>query len=251
MSAWAAELVLAVVLAAPFFVIHHDARLMRLVLILWPLLVLAAGLTAAGALFRLGVAASVSDARRLGLGPGGLQFGRPELRILGAGAIVSLFLGLVAIALAVAGAFLFNASGLADLEIGGLVERARAGEAGAAVMAVFLALAAWILVQLSVRLSLFKPATVARGRMVSLDAMALAQGNLWRLAAGLVVVMIPSLALAALCCGPIGADAPSIANLSPARVWAVIDALGLAFVQAPLAAGFLSEAYKRLEYWTG
>lgn len=250
-NAWAVLLLLAVVLAAPFFIIRHDARLMQVLLILWPMATLVAGTAAGGALFRLGVTNSTADTRRLGLGLGGLQFGRPELRLIAAGIVVALFLGLVALALGVAGAFIYGASGLAGLDLSRLCKGVRSGDAGSIVVAVFLAGAAWMLVQLGVRLSLFKPATVARGRMVTLDSMALAQGAFWPLLTGLVVVLTPSFLLAGLCLGAVDLHPPSVPNVTPARVSAVVEAAIAAFIQAPLAAGFLSEAYKRLEYWTG
>lgn len=251
MFAWGALALLAAVLAAPFFLVHHDPRFMTVFLILWPLASLLAGLVAGGALFRLGVGASVKEARRLGLGLGGLQLGRPEVRLFGAGVIVALFLATVALGFAVLGAFIYRASGLGSFALSDLCRGARNGDGGSILMAAYLALSAWMLVQLAVRLSLYKPATVARGRMVSLDSMSLAQGSLWRLLAGLIVVLAPAYLIAAAHHGLVRAAAPPIANLSPARVWAVIEAVGLAFVQAPLAAGFLSEAYKKLEYWTG
>ncbi len=249
--AWAVLLLLTAVLAAPFFLARHDARLMQLIVVVWPIALLVVGTAAGGALFRLGVAKSASDAQRMGLGIGGLQFGRPELRLLGAAVLVALFLGLVALALAVAGAFIYGATGLAVLDLASLCRGVRSGDGGAIVMAAYLALAAWALLQLSVRFSLYKPATVARGRMVTLDALSFSQGAFWSLLAGLAVVMIPTILLAALNLGATSIAAPSILNLNPARVAAVAEAAIAAFIQAPLAVGFLSEAYKRLEYWTG
>ena len=103
----------------------------------------------------------------------------------------------------------------------------------------FILLAIWAFLQLAIRLSLYKAATVARRRIVSVSALGLSEHNFWRLLCGLVVTLLPSIALAVW--RGWGGDAGVYTG---ALVGAVT-----AFVQTPLSIGFLSNAYKRLEYW--
>jgi len=92
-----------------------------------------------------------------------------------------------------------------------------------------------------VRLSLFAPATLGRGHMVSLNSMGIAQGSFWPLLGGLIVVVgLPILGLLILT----GAGLPS--GVATWIVWAVV----ISAFEAPLALAFLGAAYRRLEYWT-
>lgn len=197
----------------------------------WVALVFAGGLVLSGALYRLAVHGR--EAGREGLGYGGLQFARPELRLLGGGALVLLFLLIVAIGLFVAVAIL-SAAALGE---GGQSDR------GSATAVRVFNLAAWaVLAILYVRLSLFAPAVVGRRRVVSLDALAIAQGAFWTLLFGLAVCLLPTGLLIA------GLSTPAIVDSVGATAALVGVAVWLVFVQAPLLAGFLSAAYKRLEY---
>jgi hypothetical protein len=199
-------------------------------------LALVVGLMTEGALYRLGVADDAKAARALGLGPLGLQFGLAELRLLAAGVLVALFLGLVGLALAVVLAF---AAGW--LQVGFDRQEWLSAPEGWRAMAYagLILVAAWGVLQLAIRLSLYKAATVARRRIVSVSALGLSEHNFWRLLCGLLVAALPSLALLTWRAWGGGAG-----------VWtgAVLAAV-TAFVQAPLSIGFLSEAYRRLEYW--
>jgi hypothetical protein len=200
------------------------------------ILALLVGLSAQGALYRLGVSPNLESARALGFGPLGLQFGAAELRLLAAEVLVGLFLGVVLIALGVILAFAAGALGVAFDEAEGLAAhdpwRVQA-LAGLGLVAL------WVFLQLSIRLSLYKAATVARRRVVSVGALGLSEHNFWRLLCGMVVTLLPTIALAVWRSG------------TPAQgAWAgIASAAVVAFVQTPLSIGFLSEAYKRLEYW--
>lgn len=199
-------------------------------------LAMLAGLIAQGALYRLGVSQDVRAARALGLGPFGLQFGAAELRLLAAAVLVGLFLGLVLLALGVLLVFIGNA-----LQISLDAQEWLSAPEGWQVLAMagFILLAVWGFLQLAIRLSLYKAATVARRRIVSVSALGLSEHNFWRLLCGLVVTLLPTIALAVWQAR--GADAGVCTG-------AVLGAV-TAFVQAPLSIGFLSEAYGRLEYW--
>jgi hypothetical protein len=253
-NAWGVLLLSAAVVAAPPFATALPSAARVWAAVPWLLVTGVVGLMLRGALYRLGVTASTAEARRLGLGLGGVQFGRPELRILGAGLLVALFVGLVLLGLGVVFVFGLTLTGVkdaADLAPAAVIAAATRGEGWAIALSVLAAASVWIIAQLGVRLSLFGAATVGRGRMVSLDALSLAQGVFWSLLVGLVAVMTPTLVFAAWRAGLIGgapAALPAIGMLNGSRVYAVIRALGLTFVQAPLAIAFLSYAYNRLEY---
>lgn len=200
-----------------------------------PLLLLT-GVMAEGALYRIGVSKDAKAAKALGLGPLGLQFGKAELHLIGAAVMVSLFLGVVLLALGLVLVFAVNA-----LHIGFNRQEWISAPQGWRVLtfAGLLAAAGWVLAQLSIRLSLYKPATVARGKMVSVSALGLSEHNFWRLLLGLIVVLLPTIGLAAW-----------RTHTQGAGMWTGAIAAGVTgLIQVPLAAGFLSEAYKRLEYW--
>lgn len=246
-GAWAALALVAAAEAAPLM-LSASGRLDEHGWAVVPvtLAALAVVLVADGALFRLGVFGG--GARREGLGLAGLQFGRPELRLLAAQLLIGLFLVLIAVAaivvLAIAltaaelGAVEFeHARSLSDLQgLAGPVELTVVGGLIVGIAAIFLLL--------SVRFSLYGAATVGRRRIVSLNALGLAEGAFWPLLFGLVLVSSPSIALFAWQAGaePNGRDL---------LIFHGLQALAYAFVQKPLTAGFLSAAYRRLEYLPG
>lgn len=224
-GAWAALGALALALALPATAVEPLAG--------WPgLAVLGlqglAALAAVGALLRLATGAP-------GRGPGGLQLGALEARLVAAVLLCLLFLSLIAVVLGLLLAGAFGAAGLdqADLAAAGALP------AWKTVLLWGLTLgSALILAALWARLALAGPATAARGRVVSLAVLPLSRGGGRGLAllAGLLLSGWPLLALAG---------------------WAVVDgaeaawkdvawALVLAFVQAPLTVGYLASAYSRL-----
>lgn len=198
---------------------------------LWLLGVAVLKLASYGGLFRLALFGS--KAREEGLGLGGLQLARPELRMLGGGALVLLFLAIVAVGLLVAVTLIAAAASGED---------GRATGAAAHVVTGVNVAAGLVLASLYVRLSLFAPATVGRRRVVSLDALGLAQGAFWTLLFGLIVCLSP-LVLGTLAASSLLHGGPE----SAATAAGLLTAL-LVFVQIPLLAGFLAAAYKRLEY---
>lgn len=204
----------------------------------------AVGLIVDGALYRLGVFGR--EARREGLGFAGLQFGRPELRLLAAQLLIGLFLVLIAVAAIVVLAISLTAAGLAEVDVDKVKTladlRAFAGPVELGVIGALIVGIAAIFLLLSVRFSLYGAATLGRRRIVSLDAMGLAEGAFWPLLFGLVLVSLPSILLFA---WQAGAAAPEGQAL---LMFQGLQALAYAFVQKPLAAGFLSAAYRRLEY---
>lgn len=191
----------------------------------------AAGLALKGGLLRTALR------KPAGLGPAGLQFGKPEARLLGAALLCLL---LIAMIVAVLGLVLLAVAGMAELDADAIAQRrwAEAGEAWKLAVVTLAGLGAlFVVLSLFVRLSLYAPATVARGRMVSLDSFIIVRGAGWPLFAGLLLTSAPVIILALL------ASEGMLAGSWGALVWAVV----LAGLQAPLTTGFVSAAYRRLD----
>lgn len=203
------------------------------------LLTAAATLVLAGALARIAVSDGLADARELGLGVGGLQFGRPELRLAGGLALCAVFLAMILSVLALVLLALF---GVAELSVEAIRARDWAAVGPAWKLMLLGGLSVVLLVVfllLTVRLSLFAPATLGRGHMVSLNSMGVAEGSSWKLLAGLILTAAPKLVLLGLIgTGLLAGEAARIA-------WIV----GMTVLQAPLTMGFLGGAYRQLEYW--
>jgi len=197
-------------------------------------------LVSIGALARLSVSQSVKEARGLGLGPGGFQFKWPELRLVGAALLCVIFLTMVIAILALVVLAIF---GMADLDVAAI--QARNWSAVGApwklgVLAIVGMGALMIPLLLAVRLSLFVPATLGRGQMVSLNSMGIAYGSFWQILGGLIVTAAPTIGLLAL----IGT------GMLTERMASVVGVVVLIGLQLPLTLGFLGATYRQLEYWT-
>lgn len=193
-----------------------------------------AALVAIGAVLRVGVADDLVGARALGLGPGGLQVGLPEMRLLGAFALCLLFWAIVA---SLVGLTVLALFGGAELDVAAI----RARDWGAvgpawrvAVVAVVGIGAILVPLMLAARLSLAGPATVAQGRMVSLPAMAISRANVLPLMAGIILYALPGLIL-------IGA----FAGLG-GRVAGIVSAIAVPWVLVPMVLTFLGVVYRRV-----
>lgn len=237
-GAWAALALIAVAEGARLY-LAAEARAWLAV----PL-ALVFGLVADGALYRLGVFGR--DARREGLGFAGLQFGRPELRLLAAQLLIGLFLALIAVAAIVVLAVALTAAGLGAVDVERMTSLADlqglAGPVELTVVGTLIVGIAATFLLLTVRFSLYGAATVGRRRIVSLNALGVAEGAFWPLLLGLVVVSLPAVAVFAWrACATAPAGQGQL-------IFYGLQALAYAFVQKPLVAGFLSAAYRRLEY---
>ena len=104
-------------------------------------------------------------------------------------------------------------------------------------LAVVTAFALFAVIAFAVRLSLFAPATIGRGQMVSLQSMSIARGGFWSLLVGLVVTAALKIALVLLW----GAGL-----MSGTAGW-IVFAVVLTALQAPLTMAFVGAAYRRLE----
>ena len=191
------------------------------------------GLSAWGALTRIALD------RRSGLGGGGLQFGKAELRIAAGLVLNLLFLGLIAGVLGLASLALLGIAGVnPETVLAGdwtTLEPWRRG-----VLAATGLIAAGLLLLLTIRLSMFAPASVGRGRTVSLNSMGVANGAFWPL----LVLWLVIAGTAALM--PY-AEQVGLTDWPTSRL---VAALVTPWLWAPVAAGALSAAYRQLEYWT-
>lgn len=197
-------------------------------------------LVATGALARLSITPDLKGARALGLGPGGLQFRWPELRLVGAALLCLIFLAMI---VSILGLVVLAIFGGAELDVAAIQARDWAAVGAPwklAVLAVVGVGAVVVPLVLLVRLSLFVPATLGRRQMVSLNSMGIAYGSFWALLAGLIVTSVPAIALR----GLIGSGVLTMAVAS------VVWIGGLVGVQLPLTLAFLGAAYRQLEYWS-
>lgn len=205
--------------------------------LVWAACALASTLVLAGALARISITDDLIEARRLDLGPVGLQFGRPELRLLGASLLCAVFMAMI---LSVVALVLLAVFGMAELNAQA-IELRQWGAVGPLwkliLLTVVTAFALFAVVAFTVRLSLFAPATIGRGHMVSLQSMSIARGAFWPLLVGLIVTAAPKIALALLW----GAGL-----LSGTTGW-IVFAVVLTGLQTPLTMAFVGAAYRRLE----
>lgn len=205
--------------------------------LIWAPFGLVATLVLAGALGRIAITEDLPQARRLGLGPAGLQFARPELRLLGAGLLCAVFLAMI---LSVVALVLLALFGMAELNAQAITLRQWSAVGPVwklTLLALVTAFALFAVVAFSVRLSLFAPATIGRGHMVSLQSMSIARGAFWPLLVGLIVTSAPKMGLVLLW----GAGL-----LSGTAGW-IVFAVVLTGLQAPLTMAFVGAAYRRLE----
>jgi hypothetical protein len=224
------------------FLVHDDCNL--LVCGGFALLVILLKLMTQGALYRAAVFGK--DARKEGLGPLGLQFGAPELRLLASAVIVALFFLVVLLAIFIVFAVAFNASGLGGDEPNTLKAFAAVvhrREAPAWVFAAYLFAAYVFLIFLGIRFSLAHAATVARKKIVALNALGLASGNVFKLLCGLVLFGLPLLLGMAVVFHHVMPSLPR--GLPRLLVHSGLLAFAI-FVILPLLAGFLSSAYKQI-----
>ncbi|MDI7774603.1 hypothetical protein [Asticcacaulis sp. EMRT-3] len=229
---------LAVSLAAPYALKSMPTAAMAggLFVLLWAL-----KLMALGALYRLAVFGQA--ARGEGLGFGGVQAGWPELRLLIAQLALLLFLLLIAVTLAMIFLLAFNLSHLGDgyidtvSAISAIFERHQNFDWA---FIIYTVLAVFLLIILSVRLSLMFAASMAQHRIVTLNALGLSEGAAWKLLAGTVIILLP-LALTATWILRFRSD---IAH--PAVVFHTAVCIGAILLILPWFAGFFASSYRQI-----
>lgn len=208
--------------------------------LIWAPVGLVASLVLVGAVTRIAVSKDQEAAKQLGLGRAGLQFRLPEWRLLGAALLCAVFMAMI---LSVVALLLLAVFGMAGLDAEAINQRNWAAVGPVwklALLAVVTGLALFGLLVMAVRLSLFAPATLGRGHMVSLNSMGIAQGSFWPLLGGLIIVGLPKLVLAVLTGWGL------LSGVIGWIVWVVV----LCGLETPLTIGFLGAAYRQLEYWT-
>lgn len=207
---------------------------------LWAAAAAVSTVIAVGALARLSISDTIGEARALGLGPTGLQARLPEARLVGAALLCLLFLAMI---LSILGLVVLAIFGMAELNVQAIQSRdwAAVGEPWKLGVLTVLAIGAVAIpLLLTVRLSLFAPATLGRRQMVSLNSMGIAYGSFWPIFGGLILTALPKIVLLTL----IGTG--SLTGAVGQVVWVA----GLVGLQLPLTLGFLGAAYRQLEYWS-
>lgn len=207
---------------------------------LWIAAVTLSTVVAVGALARLSISDTLTEAKALGLGPLGLQAKLPEARLVGAALLCLLFLAMI---LSILGLVVLAIFGMAELNVQAIQARNWAGVGEPwklGVLGIVAVGAVAIPLLLTVRLSLFAPATLGRRQMVSLNSMGIAYGSFWPILGGLILTALPKILLLTL----IGT------GLLTGVVAQIVWVIGLVGLQLPLTLGFLGAAYRQLEYWS-
>ena len=211
-------------------------------------------LVALGGLYRTSIFGRNASAE--GRGPGGLQFGATEVRLLFATLLIAAFIVVVVAAGLVVFAIAFDLSGLANGYNTSL----------AGWHAAFMrhhTPADWIFILLPVvmlvffvfaglKFSLAPVATVAEKRMVTLNAMGLSAGNVGKLFIGLVVLALPFIVLAVVAMHLMphhGVMRPGMVHGAVVHAHLIQHAVAMALAVGlllPLQTGFLTSAYRQI-----
>ncbi len=211
-------------------------------------------LVALGALYRTFVFGRMAAAE--GRGPGGLQFGAPEVRLLFATLIIALFIAMVVIAGLFVLAIAFDFSGLATGYNSSLAGWHAALMRHHSVLdwtfIILPLLLLMFLVFVAMKLALAPVATIAEKRLVTLNAMGLSAGNVGKLFVGVVVLALPFVAVGAF----VMHHMPHHGMMRPATLpttglhmhlllHAILAALSVGLL-LPLQTGFLAAAYRQI-----
>lgn len=239
-GAWLVLLLAMGVAVAPGVMCQHGL-FMGWMPLAWLVAAIIVKLMLIGGLYRLALFGK--DAVREGLGVGGVQFGMPELRILVANIVVALFVFLIAMALFIVFAIAFETSGLGE-GYANTHDAVRAlvhsnGAAAWIVMAYFV-FALWFLVFVVLKFSLMHAATIAERRIVTLNALGLSAGNVFKLLLGQIVLLLPFILAGLVLMHLFGGAVVHLHGLH-----LVFHGI-LAVLVPPLIAGFLASAYRQI-----
>jgi hypothetical protein len=250
--AWAgAWLVLLLMVAAmfglPLLMMHHQLPLMAFPVVLMTVLVILK-IVAQGALYRLALFGH--DARAEGLGFGGVQFGRPEWRLLWAAVFVSLFILMIVTAVSIVFAIAFSMSGLAagyDSSFAAVYALIKRHSGADYIFIVYLIAALFFLVFLSLKLVLVPVANIGGRKFVTLNALGLTTGSVGRLCLGLLTLVVPFFAIGLAVARYSGVDLHRGGQADGGTIALHIGLLVLAiFGLFPLIVGFLTSAYRQI-----
>ena len=219
---------------------------------------LIAQMVAYGALFRLAFADERTGEPAFQTGPGGLQWGGMETRLLGATLLLFLlaFLAVILFTFVFLIAFMVAAGGAPEGLEGAdtpqeLVEAL--GARGVLVLLVTSLAAAALAIWASVRLALVLPATASTGKVQVFETWPLTKGQFWRIFAAMLIASAPPIVGAIFSGGAEGVlavegDREGVQVLPPAAaaVMAVAGGLVAGVLQAPLSAGLTAYLYRGL-----
>ncbi len=209
-------------------------------------------LMALGGLYRTHIFGRTAGAE--GRGPGGLQFGAVEVRLLFSTLVIALFVAMVAVAGFFVFAIAFDLSGLArgysNSYAGWHAAVMRHHSVTDWVFTVLPLVMVLFFVFVSLKVVLAPVATVAERRMVTLNAMGLSAGNVGKLFLGTVVLAVPFVVAGAVVMHHLphhhamktSAVSPLHAHLVMHMVMAALS-VGLLL---PLQTGFLASAYRQI-----
>ena len=222
------------------------------------LLTLPAQMVAYGALFRLAFADERIGEPAFLPGPGGLQWGGMENRLLGATlllmllafvAIILLIFVFVIALMAVAGG---AAAGLEDADTPQEIMEAL-GPRGMLTLGLLAIAAGALGIWISVRLALVLPATAATGRVQVFETWRLTKGQFWRILAAMLIASAPSIVWALFngaVEGALGEEGPRegvhVLPAGAAAVMAVLGGLVTGVLQTPLTVGLGAFLYRGL-----
>jgi len=257
-QAWSgAWLVLVLLLAAvaglPLLMGGHQLPIM-LPPVLFVFVVLLLKLISQGALYR--IALFGNQARNEGLGFGGFQIARPELRLLVASLVVAVFVAIIAATLFIVFAIALSQSGLTAGHESSLatVKAMAMRHTGLDNLFVGYIAAAWLfLVFVALKFALMPAANIAERRLVTLNALGLSSGNVGKLFIGIVVILLPFIVAGIALAHHFGPEI-LVAHLlphayGPAKSLLALHVALLALdilVLFPLLVGFFASAYRQI-----
>ncbi len=193
-----------------------------------------------GALYR--IALFGKDAKSEGLGFGGLQIARPELRLLLASLIVAAFVVLIAAAIFLVFAIALSLSGLAagyDNSVAAVCAIWRHHSGADYVFIIYTLAAALFLVFVALKFALMPAANIGGRKLVTLNTLGLSTGNVGKLFIGLIVIMLPFALVSGLAVRHFGHGS---AFISLPSALLALSIFGL----VPLIVGFLASAYRQI-----
>jgi hypothetical protein len=251
-GAWLALILMFAVLAGGPLLLTGQ----QLPLILAPLVLIFASLLfkliLQGALYRLALFGR--EARAEGLGFGGLQIARPELRLLLASLIVAAFVLLIIVALFLVFAIAFSLSGLAagyDSSLAAVCALWRRHSGADYLFIAYIAASVLFLIFMALKFALLPAANIGGRKLVTLNALGLSTGNVGRLFIGLMIIILPFVLAGGLAGNLAENLARNLAALHLGGGNALISlhtaCLALViFGLFPLIVGFLASAYRQI-----
>ena len=201
---------------------------------------LLASLMANAALLRLAFADQHPNDADFAIGRQGFQFGQPELRLLGAILLLTLF-GLIAFLFMLLLVIIFTVALLVTVH-GQTVAPTAATKLPPDVQLMLEGLVlifALGLLWVAVRVCLYPAATIAEKRIQVFSTWKLTAGHWWRIFAALLILLLPALVLTLLLGASSGAPGLQAAL-------AVLSAGVNAFIEVPLFCGLYAHLYKQL-----